>query len=458
MRPSVIAHRDGLGPAAHDLLARLVSPLTGLQRTLAVPLRDDGYPRVVVVTGQLTSVHRLLGLDEPLQYHIGGYGLHVEEALMRVLGESVERYAHMICGTDRTRAVERGTLAEMRARHGHGGVLAVDALRFFTAEQLARPGFPVQPWRPDADLGWVRAENVATGGPLWLPAQLAIVGYLRPRPAEGRAPEPWLVPAITTGTAAHTVPVRALRSALFELVQGHVATGHWYSDHAAPAIVPDEARTPALRRLLERDMPRHRCRIRFHRLGGDGFGLHVVAGVLESLAEGEVPAVALGLGVDTRLETAMYKAYLETSAMPYLAILNLAKEGRIDDARALARTGIDNLDDNVFLYALPENRKAIDERFPPDLRVAASDLPSDRSRDADPGLELRELTRRILARGATLALLDLTSPEIADLGFQVYRFYSPDLLPFGLPSYPPAAHPAFAEFGGLTHDRPHPYA
>lgn len=444
-----VAHRGGLEPGAQEYLERLVSPLTGLQKNLVVSLRDEVSPKVAVLTGQLTNVHRLLGMEKALSYHIGGYGTSVEEAMMRVLGETVERYAHMVHSIDRSRPAERGTLAEMVERHGAAQVLAVDTLRFFSDEQLARPGFPFGRWRADAELGWTCGIDVATGEPLWIPAQLAIVGYLPPRPDL----EPRIVPGITTGTAAHTKPPLALRSALYELVQGHVTTGHWYSGRVAPEIVMDE-RTPALARIVRQTLPRNRARLRFHHLGGQEFGLHVVAGVMESTLEGEVPAAVVGNGADGDLEAAMYKAFIECSAMPHMAIVSFAQEERRAEGCRTESVGegIDNLDDNVFLYSLPENRKVLDEKFTPDVRVPAALLPD------FSGSDVASVTRAILAAGARLTLLDMTSPEIADLGFHVFRFYTPDLLPFGLPSYPPAAHPGFAGFGGLTHERPHPYA
>lgn len=471
LRPSLVAHRGDIQPDAHAYLERLVSPLTGLQKNLVVALRDGVSPRIAVLTGQLTGIHRLLGMDKPLSYHIGGYGESLEEALMRVLGETVERYAHMVYVLDPNRAAERGTVAEMTVRHGARNVLAVDRMDFFSDGQLARPGFPFTRARPDVELGWTRGTDVATGEPAWLPSQVAIVGYLPPAPADGHAPEPRIVPSVTTGTAAHTVPVRALRSALFELVQGHVTTGHWYSAQVAPEIVLDE-RTPALRRIVERALPRHRCRMRFHHLGGQEFGLHVVAEVLESTMEGEVPGTVLGNGADASLEAAMYKAFIECSAMPHMAIVSFAQgdrtrrtaEGAESGPETAPETasGIDNLDDNVYLYSLPENRKVIDEKFVTEVQVRASELPDDLMAGpgsaADPEAELRAVTKRILGRGARLLLLDMTSPEIADLGFHVFRYYTPDLLPFGLPSYPPAAHRAFGDFGGFAHERPHPYA
>ena len=76
-------------------MERMVGPLCGFDKSLAFSLRDAVMPRLHVVVGQLVAVHRLIALEHPLSYHIGGYGVYAEEALIRALGETLERYAHM---------------------------------------------------------------------------------------------------------------------------------------------------------------------------------------------------------------------------------------------------------------------------------------------------------------------------------------------------------------------------
>jgi hypothetical protein len=59
--------------------------------------------------------------------------------------------------------------------------------------------------------------------------------------------------------------------------------------------------------------------------------------------------------------------------------------------------------------------------------------------------------------GLRLVTLDLTTPDLADLGFVVVRVWSPDTLSLALPSAPPTAHRRFGAYGGATHRDPHPY-
>lgn len=51
------------------------------------------------VTGQMPDYHKqFIGELSQVSYHIIGYGSHYEEALIRYLGESIERYASIISG------------------------------------------------------------------------------------------------------------------------------------------------------------------------------------------------------------------------------------------------------------------------------------------------------------------------------------------------------------------------
>jgi len=59
--------------------------------------------------------------------------------------------------------------------------------------------------------------------------------------------------------------------------------------------------------------------------------------------------------------------------------------------------------------------------------------------------------------GKELAFLDLTTPDIADLGFRVARVWSPDTLSLSLPSAAPVLHPRFRAYGGVIRESPHPY-
>src|SRR5213079_2361790 len=141
------ARARGLDPRVAALLDRMVSPLCGFDKSMAFSLRDGLMPRIEVVIPQFAALHRLLGLDRPLSYHIGGYGLRAEEAMMRALGETLERYSHMV-------------------------------ISGFPDAQYEREGFPFTRWGDDDPITWIRGTTAANGADILVPAQAVVVGYV----------------------------------------------------------------------------------------------------------------------------------------------------------------------------------------------------------------------------------------------------------------------------------------
>jgi thiazole/oxazole-forming peptide maturase SagD family component len=434
--------------ATQQLLERVVSPVCGLAQMLVVVLRGRREPRFFISAAQLTGVHVLLGQAHAGSYHIGGSGLRPHEALIRTLGESIERYAQFISGVSGQFPTRLARYADLRAQGD--GLVPERSLQFFAPAQYALERFPFHPFSTDAPIGWLRARSLITDQERWVPAQLVLVGYA-PRRRNG---EPWLLPAVTTGSAAHTSRSVARRNALLELIQIDAAIGHWYSDRSAPEILLDR-RTELLERLLRRHISASWPRPRFFWLESPELPAVVVACVLRRPTD-SVPALAVGAGVDTRLVPAMYRALLEAVGVMQLAKVNMVNAKLDTDARQTTdASAMFDLDSNVAYYAAPENGDFIEEKFTYRGAIAATDLPPDSvlSTDAENDVVVDSFARA----GMELVELDLTTPDIAALGFVALRAWSPELLSMPLPSAPPLNHPRFAAYGGATHQRPHPY-
>jgi thiazole/oxazole-forming peptide maturase SagD family component len=440
--------------AVEQLARRVVHPLCGLGTRVGFVLRSRPEPRFAVAGGQLSGVHRLVGQDQAGSYHIGGVGLTRHEALIRTIGESVERYSQLVSVASGSVPVRSASVDELRA-DGHEFV-APDMLALFTSEQYARQAFPFQPHRPQGRYGWVIMHRLPDGASVLVPAQLALVGYL---PHRGHG-EPWLAPAMTTGTATHTTTAAAGRGALLELIQVDAAMGHWYGAAAAARIVPGR-RLAALLRLLDRHLGATTTAA-FHHLPSPDLPavtdlpVHTVACVLRQPG-GRRPTTALGLGCETRLVVACYKALLEA-----VGVLQLAKIAMAATAAGGGRAGavadeaeIFDLDTNVVHYADDGDRDLLAAKFPADVRVADADLPADQIVGDEEAVAA--LLGALLGDGVRLFERDLTTVDGRDLGLITARVWSPDLLALAMPSAPPLAHPRFAAYGGASHERPHPY-
>jgi thiazole/oxazole-forming peptide maturase SagD family component len=436
-------------PAAVERLARrMVHPLCGLDTRAGFVLHGRPEPRFAVAGGQLTGVHRLLGHEEAGSYHIGGVGLTRAEALVRTLGESVERYCQLISVASGVAPVRVATVDAL-VEEGRE-VVDPRELSFFDDSQYDRPGFRFQRMDPSAPFGWVSMWRLPDKAPVLVPAQLALVGY---NPRRGRG-EPWLAPAVTTGTATHRTMAAARRGAMLELIQIDTAMGHWYGTAVAPRIVPG-ARLQALQRLLDRHLG-GLAMASFHYLASPDLPAHTVVCGLRQPAERR-PLAVVGLGCEVRLAEAGYKALLEAVGVLQLAKIAMASAAQDGTSVGVVQdeTQIFDLDNNVGHYADGGGADILAAKFPTGQALAEADLPADL--DGSTGEVVAELEGGLLAGGFRLFECDLTSVDVADLGLVTARIWSPDLLALAMPSAPPLAHARFAAHGGAGHERPHPY-
>jgi len=429
------------------LLGRLFGPLCGIDQMVGLANRAMTEPRIFVLSAELAGVHLLLGRPQPAPnaYHIGGAGLCLEEAMIKTLAETIERYCQMLAyasGQHATRFCSYRSLIE-----DGSAVVAPEQLTFFSTEQLNQPEFPFARFDNDMALDWVEARSLLRDDKIWLPSQLAFVGY------NVKQTEKRLSSGVTTGTAAHTDCRLAARSAILELVQLDTAMGFWFSGQVAPEIVLN-GRTSVISDLIARHFHPAAPKPRFFWLRNPDLPAFTIACVTGSSGDA-VPASAVGLGCDLKLNEAMYKAMLEAVAVSYLAKIVAFQESISPDPQP-ADTGLFDLDANVGFYARPENLGKIHAKFG-GLRAAveASEMPGDFEGSVND--ELAHLADAFARSGKELLFLDITTDDAAALGFRVLRVWSPDLLSLSLPRFPPAAHQRFNAYGGFQDASPHPY-
>jgi thiazole/oxazole-forming peptide maturase SagD family component len=449
---------DGLrvDEAAMQIIRRLQdrmhSPLCGLTTTMGFLLGPRRGPGFFCVGGDMTGVHVLQGQEPPRMgsYHIGGSGIRPYEALIRTLGETAERYSGYAAAVGGKFAVEWASQNEL-TRRGEK-VLGAEAFQLFRPEQLSRQGFPFVAFDPDASMAWVRMEELTGSGPCLVPAQFILVGHV----IHSHGEEPWLQTAVSTGTAVHGTYARALIGALQEVVQIDSSIGHWHGAGAAQRIQFDQ-RTRAFENMLAERIPEGGYTTEFHLLpNADLPGLSVACLLREPA--GRVPVLSIGLGSDSTLTGAMYKALLEAVGVCSLATWTLIDDviaGLRDVDTAPDLNSIFNLETNVGYYATPVGVDIAEHRFGSSVPMAASDLPPDDRRSVQE--RVRTLVEAFSSTGKSLYYGDFTGPDLRGLRLPSVRVWSPDTLGLPLPSAPPMAHPRFDAYGGFLNDEPHPY-
>ena len=444
MQISVAQLGPGLRSGIGLLLDRMLSPLCGLDQRISLALLADTSPRVISIGAELTGIHVLQGLPPPPigSYHIGGVGLSLDDAVIRTLGETAERYAQLSAEIYRANDIRFATSDELSAA-GHR-VIPDAQLALFEPSQHARPGFPFVPFRPDMPIGWVEGSSLVGRHACWIPAQAVFVGYqARDHLGEGR-----IYSGVTTGTAAHRTHDCALLNAILELVQIDCAMGHWYTSWPAYPLVLDQ-RVEIFTDILQ-TLAIGAAQPEFFWIPSPDLPGFVIACMYRSRG-GRIPAASVGLGCSLKLDEALYKGWLEAVGVTKLASVTLLQANQDIGPEP----EIYDLDSNVAWYAAGHGAALLQERFAGEKAVATTALPDDVK--LEPIAAVEHLIAAFRLTGKDLYRWDLTPCDIADLGLAIERVWSPDTISLSMPSAPPARHGRFLAFGGITHGQPHPY-
>ena len=206
------------------LLQNMLSPLCGLSQRLGLVNRSPYEVNTFTAAGELSGVHHLLGRPEPNRggYHIGGSGIFFDEAVIKTLAESIERYAQLMIEAEHAFEFVFKPYTELDKS---ADMLDEVYLNFFDEQQLANQTFPFSPFNKEQPLGWIKTRSALHRQYyMWVPAQLLLIAY----DLKKDQGEKCLNAAVTTGTAAHVNHELSTINAILELIQIDAAMGHWY--------------------------------------------------------------------------------------------------------------------------------------------------------------------------------------------------------------------------------------
>lgn len=427
-------------PDASALAGDIVDAVAGIVfRTWPETLPAFGPPGLRIQLAQLSRTDPFgspLGSDTTA----GCTWWDADAAVVAALGEALEWYSASLVPSEFGRAA-----AHELDRHER---VELTDLALYAPEQRSTPGFPFQPLDAALPIRWARGTSIADGRSVLVPASLTYLGYTT-GPTAG---EPLTNLPVNAGLAAHTDPAIALASALGEVVERDAVAEAW-TFHAplVPLALPawfttslgaDDATTWRFYRLPTRVD---------------------VAGVLAVVRHHGHAVVGVGAAVRADPIAAARKAAAEAM---------VAASGAIEIDRADSRQCARLVDDDGPLSPWRSDR-AYRRSYREDWRDAV-DIACHAQLYVDPVMQA-ELTGRLdeLSRGQTpIALeslpqlsraddlaslllgagfeplaVDVTTSDVAGLGWRVVRAVVPGLRPTG-----PAAFPYLGE---TRRSRPH---
>lgn len=380
-------------------LVEVVSPYVGLVTELdeLLPSPDDG--RHFHVVAMPADPSATLGRRGGTPGQPGsGYGSDRQSVRNAAIGEAVERYSAAY--------VPRDDLVVATAHELGASAAAPETFALFAPEQYARPGFPFVRFAADTRLRWVRGRRLSDGADAWLPAQLVYLGGLS-------TDEPMIAYSTSNGLAAAADWERALLSALLELVERDAFMLAWNARLSFPLL--DWRASDQLRSYYERYLAPARARL----TAVDLSSVHDVPVVLATV-RGSPGAFVVGAAAALTVEDAWRKAVTEA-----YAVRKAARELALSEPYSpFARDFHDvcEFGEHIHVYAYAENE-------PRASFLDASDEVRDPADVAPLEGGVAELVARLARDSVETFAVNVTSPDVREVGLFVARAIAPRLTP-----------------------------
>jgi ribosomal protein S12 methylthiotransferase accessory factor len=374
-------------------LRRAVSSYTGIVTSVEECLASTSEPRLFQAACEVGQGKALLGSSLEHLSGIGGTGTSRSEAASAAVGEAIERYSATYVPTEKLVVAAARELPRAVAPH---------RFALFSEQQLESAGLPFERFTADTTVAWIEGYELPGGGPAFLPAELVYLGAAAPAGASS------IGYATSSGLACGETRLETLVRGLFELLERDAFMILWAGRLSLPLL----------------DL--HSQSFESTALAFSGVDLSVfhrvptVLGVVRARA-GCPGAVGVGAAAAPTVERAWWKALAEAfacrSAGAKLALLRAGEDS--------GPAEVTTFDDHIVRYADHANAAATAFLDAGPARVAAGSVAPLEGSCAEDWLPA--LCGRVEAAGSSAYAVDVTSPDVAELGLTVSRVITPEL-------------------------------
>lgn len=329
-----------------------------------------------------------------------GKGLTISGAVLSAVGEAIERYSASM--------VDPEKIVWKRPDELDGDILDPGDPCLYSDAQYDRDGFPYVRFDSSIPHPWILGSWL-NDGPVWLPALFVLLSIELHR-------EQLIAQGTSNGLAASSSKDDAALRAILELVERDAFMSTWLTASPTLRIQLDDTLDPLLRTVLE-GIEVLGATVEIYRLPASVIGTTVLC---IALGDGEqYPGVTFGLGCDLDPRTALRQAVLELGQTgPYLR--RLMQSGLLKPAED--PSGVREMLDHAAYY-FPKERASAFDRLRSQETIILRKLKSVARRS------LEDCAAALDEARVRMALVDVTSADVATGPFSVMRAVSPDLQP-----------------------------
>jgi ribosomal protein S12 methylthiotransferase accessory factor len=387
-----------------DALARLdeaISPRVGIVTHTVATTHTPDEASLPNCACALASAQRTLGAST-VEY---GSGAHPDPLRARAaaLGEAIERYAAIFLPHERIHAGTARALGERAVRPSR--------FALFDETQFEIPCFPFVPFTEDTPTTFVEGVDLRDDASAYLPAELV---FLRPPPSSHRP----IGYATSSGLACGPTEDEAVLGALLELLERDAVMLTWKCRLSLPLL--DWSEDAAVTALDRRFFAATGLRVSV--LDASCFlGLPVTISVLHG-PRGADAALAVGAAAAATVGEAWIKAVAESFGV-YRWLRQRATQA--GDAPPVEPDVVETFDDHMLFYARDERAEIAAFLDESTERRLTADVPT--LEGSTPRAQIDALLSRLARHGSSAYAVDVTSPDVRELGLHVARVIAPEL-------------------------------
>jgi ribosomal protein S12 methylthiotransferase accessory factor len=348
-------------------------------------------PHIMEEDGRL---HRL-----PLGW---GKGLTISGAVLSAVGEAIERYSASLPDSGRIRWERAGDL--------DGEFIDPRDGALYSEAQYKRRGFPFVRYDPNIQHPWVLGKWLHNGAAVWVSALDVFLSITIRQ-------EQLICQGTSNGLAAATDHDEAALRATLELIERDAFMAAWLTGSPALRVELDSALDPLLGGVLK-SIEGLGAKVELYLLPTSVSGVTIMC---LGLGDGEhYPGMTFGLGADFEVESAFRQAILELGQTgPFLRRMMQSNTLTVPDKPGAVREMLQHA-----AYYFPRERAKAFKR----LRGGKTSIALRDIKDSSPR-SLAACASQLGAAGVRVALVEVTSADVATGPFRVVRAVSPDLQP-----------------------------
>lgn len=399
-------------------------------------------------TSMLPDYHKiLLGDNAEVNYHLSGYGIYRDEAIIRLLGEGVERYALFTANLYFEEKLKYASYNQLKEKYPNN-VIPFEYVKIYSDEdcnKLNSIGI-LENITEDDILSWVLLPSLFDREKeYYVPAQNFFLSHIIRREKKEKV----FIGGFSKGSASHKNIKLALKSAIIEIVECDACMIKWYTESKVKEVVIDDDVVNETINTILRDID---YKIRVFDYTIDKKLGYVFTVMLINKSE-KSPYIVVGASSGLNPKKVIYRAFMEA-----LAILTLNINGPLSMPADYLETKYQktylNLDSNVNYWASLDDKdkklKFINSKVTEKIELR-------KYKNLEENTDLEYLFNGLYNISKYAVYLDITPTEIADKDLHVMRVYVPELVQMSMPAFPYSKHPRIIKNGGISNNEfPHP--